>query len=219
MKLIPKEESISYCIDICMESKELWEQFDLDYCDQLLHLKKKYGLPQGNYFLKESCKSVNNKISKAKEGLYIHHDKEWNPDDFECHSLSTPELALEKPFDYQLSANLTYCNLLEHFLLHVKIHKLRRDVFGCEDIDGCEKFLIPQLYDMYITRIYRKPHLVATKEKIQNNYSDYMDLLVYYSNEFGKDLEYLRKLTLRDPNAFAWKKDAKFSPKPEGDGD
>lgn len=207
-----------------MESKELWEQFDLDYYDQLLYLKKKYGLPEGNYFLKESCKSMNNKISRAKEGLYCHHDYEWNPDDFGCHSLSTPELALEKSFDYQLSANLTYCNLLEHFLLHIKIHKLRRDVFGCEDLDGCEKFLIPQLNDMYKTRIYRKPHFVATKEAIQNNYSDYIDLLTYYANEFNKDINHLYKLTLRDPLAFAWKNDAKLdtttsNEKEDGNGD
>ena len=188
-----------------MDSKELWLQFDLEYQDQLLHLKKKYGLPEGNYFLKESCKSINNKISRAKEGLYCHHDMEWNPNDFECHSLSTPELALKKSFEYQANYNLTYCNLIEHFLLHIKIHKLRRDVFNCDDIDGCEKFLIPQLNDMFKTKLYRKPHFVVTKKQIEDNYSDYVDLLTYYANEFGKDIEILRKLTLRDPSIFKGK--------------
>lgn len=171
----------------------------MDYPDLLLYFKKKYGLPQGNYFLTESCKSTNSKISRCKEGLYCHHDKEWNEDDFSCHNLSDPDIAHSHKFDYQLSYNLTYVNLLEHFLLHMKIHQLRMDVFGVEELDGCEKFLIPQLNDMYQTKKYKKPHLVATKEAIKDNYEDYQFLLTVYSRLFNKDLDILRKLTLRIP--------------------
>lgn len=181
-----------------MNSSELWEQFDMDYHEQLLYLKSKYGLPQGNYFLTESCKSTNSKITRAKEGLFIHHDYEWNPDDFGCHALSDGEIAREKSYDYQLSANLTYCNLLEHLMLHIKIHKLRIDVFNCNEIDGVEKFLIPQLNDMYKTKKYKKEWLVATKEQIADNYLDFKKLVETYSQISGIDSAILLTLTLRN---------------------
>ena len=34
---------------------------------------------------------------------------------------------------------------------------------------------------------------------------------MYYANEFNKDFNELRKLTLRDPSAFAWKENAKIT--------
>ena len=179
------------------ETMNIEELVLLDYFDLLLYFKKKYGLPVGSYFLTESCKSGNSKISRAKEGLYCHHDKEWNAEDFSCHNLSDPELAREHPFEYQKPYNLTYVNLLEHFLLHLKIHQLRMDVFGCEELDGCEKFLIPQLNDMYQTKKYKKPHLVATKEAIKDNWEDYQLLLMIYSKLFNKDINYLKGLTMR----------------------
>ena len=178
---------------------EMNELILLDYLDLLLYYKKKYGLPCGPYFLTESCKSGNGKISRTSEGLYCHHDKEWNEEDFSCHNLSDPELARDHSFDYQQPCNLTYVNLLEHFLLHLKIHQLRMDVFGVEELDGCEKFLIPQLNDMYQTKKYKKPHLVATKEAIKDNWEDYQFLLLVYSKLFDKDIDYLKKLTMRTP--------------------
>ena len=181
-----------------MDSNELWQQYDMDYHEQLLFLKKKYGLPQGNYFLTESCKSTNGKITRAKEGLFIHHDYEWNPDDFGCHALSDSEIAREKSYDFQLSANLTYCNLIEHLMLHIKIHKLRYDVFNCNEIDGVEKFLIPQLNDMYKTKKYKKEWLVATKAQIETNYEDFRKLVHLYSEISDIEPEILFTLTLRN---------------------
>ena len=181
-----------------MDSKDLWKQYSMDYHEQLLYLKGKYGIPQGNYFLTESCKSTNSKITKAKEGLFLHHDYEWNPDDFSCHALSDSEIARDKSFDYQLGVNLTYCNLIEHLLLHIKIHKLRIEVFQCNEIDGVEKFLIPQLNDMYKTRKYKKEWLVATKERIADNYEDFKKLVEIYSEISDIEPEILFTLTLRN---------------------
>ena len=139
-----------------MESKEIWMQFDLSYEDQLKYLKEKYGKPTGNYFLNESCKSANSKIKRGKEGLAIHHDKEWNPEDITCHSLSTKELALKYPYVYQEIDNLTYCNIIEHLMLHIKIFLLRREVMGgISFIDGVESFIIPQINDLFRTKKYK----------------------------------------------------------------
>jgi len=181
-----------------MDSKELWHQYNLSYDDQLNFLKNKYGLPQGNYFLTESCKSTNNKIKRAKEGLYVHHDYEWNPNDWTCHSLSTQELALKYPFEYQLSDHLTYCNMLEHLMLHMKIYRLRRDYLGGPIFtDGVQNFLIPQINDIYQTRKYKQEWLIATKEAIVENYNDYIELIKIHAEDSDQDVVDLYGLSLR----------------------
>lgn len=180
-----------------MDSKELWKLFELDYFDLLLELKKKYGIAEGSYFLNETCRSINKKISRAKEGLYLHHDKEWNPDKIECHSLSTKDQALQYPYEYQHGTQLTYCNMLEHLMIHIKINQLRREACGYDFIDGVERFIIPQLNDMYNTRVYRQEHLVNTKKLIEHNYSDYLLLLDEYSKISGIPRDYLLTLTNR----------------------
>ena len=56
---------------------------------------------------------------------------------------------------------------------------------------------------MYQTRIYRKPHLVATKEAIQDNYYDYLDLVIlsleendnfFHFDVFKNDGQELKKI-------------------------
>lgn len=181
-----------------MDSKELWEEFELDYATLLLYLKQKYGMVAGSYFTNETCKYVDKNLSRANEGIFIHHDKEWNPDHIECRSLCAPEEALKYSFDYQQPYNLTYCNMLEHLLIHIKIYELRLQAVGYAFIDGVEQFMIPQINDIYNTYYFSKiKWLQATKDSIQDNYKDYQQLLKYYSSLCRAPVEYLNSLTNR----------------------
>ena len=181
-----------------MNSDELWYQYSLSYDDQLKYLKNKYGQPSGNYYLTEECKSGNSKIKRGKDGLAIHHDKEWNPEDITCHSLSSKDLALKYPYEYQLAHNLTYCNILEHLVLHIKIFLLRREAMGgLAFIDGVESYIIPQINDLYQTKRYKQEWLVATKANIEDNYTDYIALVNIYGNFAQVDQDYLLSLTQR----------------------
>ena len=181
-----------------MDKQELWHEYSLSYYDQLLYLKQKYGMPQGNYYLTEACKSTNNKIKRGKEGLFIHHDYEWNPNDISCHSLSDKDLALSYPYDYQTSPHLTYCNLLEHLILHIKIFELRTEALnGMLFVDGVERFLIPQINDIYQTRRYKQEWLIATKQNIEDNKDDYLRLLELYAEKAKVEVDYLLTLTNR----------------------
>lgn len=181
-----------------MDNLDITKQIDLSYQEQLNYLKEKYGKPQGNYFLNESFKSVNSKIKRGSEGLYLHHDMEWNPDDVYSHNLSIKDQAKLYPYSYQTSDYLTYCNLLEHLLLHVKIFKLRREALNnLEFIDGVECFLIPQINDIYATHHFKKPYLIATQEAIKDNYAEYLNILNMYAKIAKVEVDYLLTLTQR----------------------
>ena len=123
---------------------------------------------------------------------------EWNPNDVYSHNLSTKDQAKLYPYEYQTAEYLTYCNLLEHLLLHVKIFELRKQALdGLQFIDGVECFLIPQLNDMYATHHFRKPYLIATQEAIKDNYAEYLKILAIYSKIADVEVDYLLTLTQR----------------------
>ena len=69
------------------------------------YLKKKYGKVNGSYFCNDSFKSINQKIKRSNEGLYIHHIDE---DKFSSLSYkgdgSSAYKGGDRPFKYQ---NLT----------------------------------------------------------------------------------------------------------------
>lgn len=98
------------------KNKEILNLLYKSYIECCDYLKKKYGKVNGNYFLTESFKSVNSKIKRTKEGLYIHH-----LDEDKAIMLSNKEYAIKNPYKYQLHDRLVYCNLLEHLILHIKI--------------------------------------------------------------------------------------------------
>lgn len=83
----------------------------LEYCD---YLQEKYGIGLADYMTKSFYK--NKKVTRTKEGLFCHHiyeDKTIN--------LSTRELAMFSPLEWQKKENLVYCDYLEHLLLHTLI--------------------------------------------------------------------------------------------------
>lgn len=94
----------------------------MSYDKQILHLKKKYGSPKGDYFTKNWEKTKG--ITRTDDGLFIHHDYEKYP---HLRGLSKKEEAKKYSFDFQKKETLTFCNLLEHLLLHIKIYNINRN--------------------------------------------------------------------------------------------
>lgn len=131
----------------------------LNYDEYCSYLKIKYGEVKGNYFLKDTCKSKNTKITRTNEGLFIHHIKED-----EKIKLSEPSYAIQSPFEFQQKENLVYCDYLEHLLLHIliceKVMKIAKNknselineflAYDCAPgIGGIVNFIVPQLEDLY----------------------------------------------------------------------
>lgn len=84
---------------------------DMTYEEYVEHLLKKYGPVPENFVTNRECEKFNLNIDRSKEGLTIHHIKEKlggvpiNWYDYEMHK----------------KENLVYCDMVEHFLLHVKL--------------------------------------------------------------------------------------------------
>lgn len=155
-----------------MKSSEINFELSLSYSDLCSYLLQKYGPVPGNYFTNETCSTVNTSIKRSNEGLEIHHLCESLDS---AYNLSSPVEARQHTFDYQLSKNLCYCNLLEHLILHIKINLNRASTLQGIIIDGA--FVISQrldeLYEVCRTLSDRDRALL---EPITNNYSDYINL-------------------------------------------
>lgn len=163
-----------------MLKEELMNLWNLSYKECLQELKDKYGPVTGSYFLTESCKTPNKKIKRSSEGLYVHHDYEYDPDDDRVNNLSHSEIAIMYPWKYQQAENLTYCNWLEHLILHLKINLLRKEQLGFYVLDGVENFFIPQLNTFYAYEndIGTTPeYLLVAFSLIEENYDEYCWLI------------------------------------------
>lgn len=127
--------------------EEMTKQLQMSYKELCDYLTNKYGIVDGSFFCNDTCRSVNTKIKRGKEGLYIHHIKE------DTHiMLSDPKYAKLWSFDYQKGTNLVYCNIFEHFLLHYKIvieYKINNTSFELPGIGGIINYIAP-----YITNAY-----------------------------------------------------------------
>ena len=89
------------------------------YIDLMVALGEKYGRPSGSYFLvaeRSGKYRKNTKISRTKEGLYIHHIGEIT-----YPLLSSVNIATKLPFGYQDPDMLVYCDAIEHLLAHILI--------------------------------------------------------------------------------------------------
>ena len=102
---------------------------DLNYEEVIQYLNNKYGPVKGSYFNFDSDNnwiyhkfndkvflSKNTTIRRLADGLIIHH----NLEDM-LYDLSNKYKADLYPKEYQYGSNLVYCDLLEHFLLHILI--------------------------------------------------------------------------------------------------
>lgn len=142
----------------------------LQYCD---YLQEKYGIGLDDYMTKSFNQKQNCK--RTKEGLFAHHKKEDT-----MILLSTKEIAMLCPFEWQLKENIIYCDYLEHLLLHILICKYPSEdkIDGINvGIGGVINFLVPELNDLYSgfrpTQTWRK----ICFNKIKNDKEVYLLLL------------------------------------------
>ncbi|TDV24313.1 hypothetical protein BCF59_0272 [Mycoplasmopsis mustelae] len=149
-------------------------------------LRNKYGEINGNYFVKENCKTKNQKITRGNEGLHIHHI-----DEDKAIMLSNRHFAILNPFEYQKGERLIYCNLLEHLVLHIKIiehphpNKNSLETVGW---GGLFNFMIPELNDMYSGfNGYKESSIKQYKIKLR-------ETIIDYKKEYFMCLKYLMKI-------------------------
>lgn len=170
-----------------MNKSEIQMQMNLTYAQQIEYLKKKYGPAKENYFLDEACTKKSTKNGRGKEGLFLHHDLELDPNNMDAQNLSKPEVAQIFGPKYQECDKLTYCNYLEHLLLHTKISVARTNHFKVFRPDGIMEFMIPELNDMYAKRIKLIPWKQIAFNLIADNYKEYSDIIIWWLFQCGID--------------------------------
>jgi hypothetical protein len=157
-----------------------------DYHELLNDLKEKYGIPKASYFTNNVSYSQRQSIKRGKEGLYLHHDFEDT-----AIMLSHPQFNIENkyPYEWHEPENLTYCNTLEHLMLHVLIATRKQGVVNAKlkqetGTGGAVNFIVPQI-NTYISRAYEyKPQWLKTAlsmfddEKVVEQYYVCLEYLV-----------------------------------------
>lgn len=152
----------------------------MTYEEQCSYLQNKYGLPKRNYFANKECKSKVKANSRTAEGLVLHHNAEILGNGG---NLGQPQLARLHPFEYQLRENLSYCNYIEHLLLHLKINVRSQSEFRYPfEI----KYFFNSLGFFWIANdinaLYKDngsevPWRQNCYNAIKDNYSDYVSIL------------------------------------------
>lgn len=142
-----------------------------NYYELLLDLKKKYGVPSESYFINSISYSPRKSIKRSQEGLFIHHDKE---DTVILLSTTEQNKKCNYPFEWHNPEYLTYCNILEHLMLHILISTRDEGVNNKElkqetGIGGIVTFMTPQI-NTYISGAYNyKVTWLMTALSIFNN--------------------------------------------------
>ena len=161
------------------EYKKVKDMTYLDYCD---YLQRKYGISEYDYMTKAFSK--NNKCTRTKEGLVVHHI-----DSDKGIMLSTKEYAMKYPFEWQTKEHLVYCDLLEHLLLHVLIciypspDKLPELDVG---FGGAVNFMIPELNDLYSGWKTQQEWRKNVHERIINDKDVYLAIIEKFIVEVFK---------------------------------
>ena len=161
-----------------MDSKEVDKELGLSYDELCDYLLEKYGAAKHDYFVNESCRTTNKKVSRTKEGLFCHH-----MDEDKAIMLCNPKWALRNPFEYQKADRLVYCNALEHLILHIKImeepQKPGANELELQGIGGAVNFLIPELNHCYSGYEYKRDYEKNIYGLISENFDDYIKILKY----------------------------------------
>ena len=163
-----------------MNKSEIKKELDMELPTLYKYLKEKYGPVPENYFMDVNCTRKSTKNGRGNEGLFVHHDYEYDPANPLVNNLSDPDIAKQFDYMYQHAENLTYCNYLEHLIIHVKINILRKQQLGHYINDGVVNFLIPELNNWYRYNGLNKPWKEAAFSLIEENYSDYCDIVNYW---------------------------------------
>ena len=172
-----------------MKSEELEKQSKMSYREQLDYLKRKYGPAPENYYLDVACARKSKKNGRGMEGLFLHHDFEYDPRNPLVSNLSDPEMGKLFDYDYQKAENLTYCDYLEHLMLHCKINLLRVDQLGAFIKDGVVNFMVPQLNDWYGYAVDLAPWQKAAFGRIEDFYSDYRAILNSWVDALAREVK------------------------------
>jgi hypothetical protein len=99
--------------------------------------------------------------------------------------LSNPVIAQLHPFTYQQADRLVYCNILEHLILHIKIAEERKDMMSEVGVGGTA--LITEEVNMHIQKGYSSGWKKNTMKIVDENYTDYIYLLIYLRNFLRND--------------------------------
>lgn len=172
-----------------MKSIEIEKELSMSYSELVDYLLKKYGKVNGDYFVTEACKTKNKKITRAGEGLIIHHI-----DEDKAIMLSDTRWAVANPFEYQKADRLVYCNIMEHLILHIKIVEEpkpdRANRLEDQGIGGAINFICPQLNDFYNGFDYKREVDKKRMEPIADNFDDYIKILNYLLEVVEKNARY-----------------------------
>lgn len=139
------------------------------------HLRKKYGPVPYDYFVNESCKTVNSKNSRTSEGLVIHH-----VDEDKAIMLSERSYAVNSPFKYQKANRLVYCNLLEHLILHYLIFENTGTSFG---LGGAINHMVPAINDYYNGLKPKQEYQKKIYSVLDDNFEGYISVLIEIEGE------------------------------------
>lgn len=162
------------------------------YLEAINALKKKYGTPPKPYFATEEFKSVNKNNRFLKEGLYIHHDAENK-----YILLARPDVARKFSYKWQQPNKLTYCNFLEHMILHLLIFKETKELSKKSDnqilgLGGLVDFQIPFEGNPALVAARRNEYMTRGKGEsqlfIKANEQVYFEILKQLAKEIiGKN--------------------------------
>lgn len=155
----------------------------LEYCD---YLQKKYGIGLSDYMTKSYNK--NKKVTRTKDGLIAHHKMENH-----AIMLSTKEMAENFPFEWQKAENIVYCNLLEHFLLHILICEYPEGITGFMDVGvgGIVDFIAPELNDLYGGWETKEEWRSIVHSVVKDDLELYLILCKRFKSKFPKYLDKL----------------------------
>ena len=165
-----------------MNNDEFMDEMLMDYDEQVEYLLNKYGGAKYDYFHNETCKSINQKVKRTKEGLFCHHIDENIYED-----ISNPMIAKDRPFSIQKADRLVYCNYLEHLLLHMKIGRIRfTNLFGEGEIPSQVPwpalafvtpglvFICSNLNELYDQNGSSTPWRMRCYQEVEDNFEDYI---------------------------------------------
>lgn len=167
-----------------MNLEEYEKVRDFTYLEYCKYLQDKYGLSECAYYNKNFNK--NSKVTRTKEGLAVHH-----LDEDKMVMLSTKEVAMEFPYEWQTPEHLVYCDLLEHLLLHVLIcyyPSPEKQPNADVGIGGAVNYLIPELNDMFSGWETRQEWRKAQHDRIKDDGPTYLaiiDQLIPYLKKRG----------------------------------
>jgi len=181
-----------------MTKEEIKKELEMTLQEQYQYLKYKYGSVPENYFMDVNCTYKSTKNGRGNEGLFVHHDYEYDSANPLVNNLSDPAVAKQFDYMYQHAENLTYCNYLEHLIIHIKINILRKQQLGRYINDGLVNFMIPELNDWYRYIGLNKPWKRVAFSLIEENYQDYCDLVNYWLYNISDGNEEVKN--------FNWKK-------------